>query len=341
MSDRPGGEPTEAPTEKRLKKAREDGKVAYSAKVAGVFQISVFLLLGFATFSLMARGLQEAAVVLFSGDLPPGVALRFSLNALLNAFLPLGVALFLALLAAGLVQVGFRFNIKSLQPKLSRISPKEGFKRIFSRERLVELVMGLCAVILTGVILYFHLRDNMGRFLQLGLSGFPGAMVALPRLLLGFLLKMCFVFAAVAALDWFMIYRRHSKSLMMTRYEVQKEMEQAEGNPHQKSERQRVHLELSHMGLGAAVAQSSAVIVNPTHIAVALIRYGDRVYLSAVGKDEAAARIRYYARLHGVPLFVLKPLARSLSALSPGAPVPRALATSLEVLLLSLERYGG
>ncbi|MDA3865020.1 MAG: EscU/YscU/HrcU family type III secretion system export apparatus switch protein, partial [Deltaproteobacteria bacterium] len=168
MAKNQGGNPTEKPTEKRKKQAYKKGQVAYSTKFAGVIQLTGFMLLILFFSGWLAHKLVIVAQYSFAGRISFSQSLLFGLSSLMELFIPLGLFLLVFSLAGGIAQVGFRFNYHMLMPKLSNISPKEGFKRIFSIRKLWDL--GLAVVALLGVflIIYFFLRFNLSRIISLG-----------------------------------------------------------------------------------------------------------------------------------------------------------------------------
>ncbi len=342
MADRPGGEPTEAPSPKRLEKARKEGQVAYSSKVSAITTTTVLLFLGSLTLTSTVARLKSLTVLLLSGSVPHTHALRFALHGLLSLALPVGVALFFALLVAGFLQVGFRFNPYPLLPKLSRISPAQGFKRIFSKARFVELLFAVLALVASGTLFSLYVKRNLGRILQTGRGGVGDAALLFTELALGFVVQLLLLFLLFAALDWALVFLRHRKQLMMTTYEVKKEMKQEEGDPLLKGQRRAIHLELSRMGVERTVPQSEAVVVNPTHLAVALMRTPNQgVVVSAKGSLARAQQIRALATAHGIPLYYDKSLAHRLHALKVGEPIPHELLSHVQIVLDHLTLYGG
>ncbi len=281
-----------------------------------------------------------ASGALFVGALAPGVALRLAealrpfierphafaldagdlaptLHALLGTLgwilLP-AVLLFLgAALASGVIQHGPMWSAAPLAPKLERISPTAGAKRLFSLRSLVEFLKGLVKIVLVGAAAAFLLWPAAPRVLTaIGLE--IGSLLALLHTLA---LRLLIGVAALAALSAVLdsLYQRFEqhKQLRMSRRELQDEFKQTEGDPFLKARLKSLRLERSRRRMMAEVPKATVVVTNPTHVAVAL-RYDATMAaprLVAKGIGGLAERIRATAREHGVPVVRNPPLARA------------------------------
>lgn len=316
------GEKTELPTPKRVRDAREKGQVARSTElVTAASLIAVIGYLWAASGSIMERlgalldmsgrwGTQD-----FSGVVQNALAVTFWESAVI--LLPvIGVAI-VAGVAANYLQIGSLFALESVKPKLEKISPASGFKKIFSMKSVVELLKSTLKIAVLSTLLYFVIRDSLAPLTYALPCGMPclGALtVSLMAQTLGYT-AIVLVIAGLADLAW----QRHShtKSLMMTKDEVKREYKESEGDPHIKGKRRQLAQELVMSDQISATRKSTAVVVNPTHLAVALrFREGETPLplVVAKGRELQAHRIRAEAEEAGVPVFRNVSLARTLYA---------------------------
>ena len=324
------GEKTEKATAKKRADARKEGQVLKSTEVNTAFCAIVtiaFLLITRVSFVnklvdvfnnyLGTGALGTASSGPLNLPVTEGLYLRVLLS-LAEIILPILAVAVLAGLTANILQVGFLFTAKPLNPKLSRINPIEGLKRIFSVRTLVELIKSVLKVVLLGYILYTEFKkllDVFGGFMGLNLYG---AIIETLRTALSVALKMCLVLALIAAFDYFFQWRKREKDLMMTKQEVKDEYKLTEGDPLIKSKIRQKQRQMSMMRMMDSVPGADVVITNPTHYAVAL-KYETEAYgapvVVAKGKDYTARKIKEIALEHGVEIVENKPLAQALYAM--------------------------
>jgi flagellar biosynthetic protein FlhB len=315
---------TEDPTSRRLDEARKRGQVANSREVnnllmLGVFSMSVLL------FGGPAAGAIYKATMPFieSPDLVPAdfehlVALGWKLLGVLlvAGAVPLALAL-IAAIGAGYLQFGLVFSTDGIMPKLDKISPLAGLKRMFSMRSLAEFVRGLLKLAVVGSIAMLlilpevaHLNKLIGMEM-VQLLGETKALLA--KLLIG----VVSIVAAIAAID--VIYQRlqHMREMRMSRQEIKDEFKETEGDPLVKGRLRQLRMERTRRRMMAQVPQSDVVVTNPTHYAVAL-KYDPNSMaapkMMAKGVDQVAAKIREIAKEHGIPIVENPPLARGLFA---------------------------
>lgn len=331
-------------SEKRLREAREEGRVARSrdfghAVLFGLTGLTMVLFAGYLgrhSIELVRRGLRFDRTISFSPE-----ALGTWLGELgvlaLSVCLPIGVAGTVAAIIAAVVPGGLAWTGKTLVPKWQKISPLAGLKRIFSRDHLVDsvrlslLVLGLTLVAATYV--WWE-----GPAFAALLSMAPEHAVRLaPGLVVqgaGWLLLMLVVVATVdVPMQWF----RHRANLRMTLEQARREHKETEGDPHVKAQRRQRQREISAARMMARVPTADVVVTNPTHYAVAL-KYDESVggapRVVAKGTDHVAARIREIALQSGVPLLEAPPLARALHAhVELDAEIPAALYNAVAQVL--------
>ena len=246
-----------------------------------------------------------------------------------SAVLPVMLSLLVVGLAVNVAQVGPVLSTEPLSPRLSRINPVEGFKRIFSRRAAFEFVKSLLKVTLVAAVTYGAFRKAVQ-----GVVALTGAEVgtlagAVGRYALSMSWQAALALVAVAGLDYLYQRYEYEQSLKMTRQELKEELREAEGDPHLRARIRRRQRELASMRMLQEVRRADVVITNPTHYAVAL-RYDPATMAAPVccakGKGHLALRIREIARQYGVTWVEDRFLARSLyQSVDVGEAVPEAL----------------
>ena len=322
--DQDHSQKTEEPSQRRLEEARRKGQVASSREV----NHALVLASGGLFIGVLAPGLAvRLAEVLrpfierphaFPIDAAAlGPTLRALLAALGWAVLPAVLLFVVAALASGLIQHGPIWSAAPLAPKLERVSPTAGAKRLFSLRSLVEFAKNLVKIILVGAAAVVLLWPAAPRVLAaIGLEAAP-LLALLHTLALRLLLGIAALTALIAVLD--SIYQRFERhrQLRMSRSDLQDEFKQTEGDPFLKARLKSLRMERARRRMMAEVPKATVVVTNPTHVAVAL-RY-------AKGMGALAERIRAVARSHGVPIVRNPPLARALhGAVELGTEVPPA-----------------
>lgn len=314
---------TEAPTERKLRKAREEGKVARSADLpAAVVFIFVLVLLGILgkqmlnTLLDMFRFFYGRAAeidVLNTSQMIQQVG-----NYFLRMVIPLGLVALVAALLGNIIQVGFLFSLKPITPSINKIVPRFGsyLKRIlFSREGIYNQFRLIAKVIIIGTICYINIHSNIDVFEQLMLQPFQNAFYRIASITFITLVEAAVALLLLSIIDYAFQRFQHTEQLRMTREEIKEERKSEEGDPQVRTRlRQRMQEILNRSSL-ERVPTADVVVTNPTHYSVAL-EY-DNVRMSAPtvcakGVDMLALRIREIAKEHDIPIFEHKPLARGL-----------------------------
>ena len=336
---------SEAATPRRIERAREDGQVALSREVAGFAALLGGLLAAFLALPSLGRDLFRALRAVLERahalEMVDAALVLGWLGALL--ILPVTGAVALGAVAATLVQTRGLVSAKPLAPKLSKIDPWGGLKRLFGADGLAEFIRSLLKLCLVGGALWFALGDPAS--LQAALHAPAGAMLreasaAALRLAAAALAA----FAAIAVLDLVWVHARHLKMLRMTRQELRDEMKESDGDPYMRARRRQIRESRSRQRMMSAVPKAAVVITNPTHYAVALAYLGGDAAPKVVAKgvDELAARIRATAEASGVPLVANPPLARALHRLDVGAEIPAEHYQAVaEIIAFVWRRAGG
>lgn len=337
----PAGDRTEAPTPKRKREARKEGRIPKSQELAtwGTLLLASFIV----PRALSAAGSNVRDLFARTGRVmaEPDVGTAVGLlgpagRTTIAAVLPLALAMMCFGVVANVAQTGLVLSTKRLKPSMSKINPLKGFKRLFSPESGWNALKVLIRAALLAGAASVPLRGAIGRLS----SGEQAPLPALLAWVAADALAMVRLVAAAGLLlgvaDYAVTRRRISKGLKMTKQEVRDEHRQSEGDPHVKGAIRSRQREMSRNRMIAAVADASVVIVNPTHVAVAL-RYEPGTgapRLVAKGGGELARRIREQAERHRVPMVRDVPLARALHDTCPlDHPVPAELYAAVAKVL--------
>lgn len=320
-----GGQDRQLPaSERKIRKAREEGQVARSRDLGHFAALAVggAVLVAFAPLlverlrQLLAHGLRFDAHALASPQLMLERLSELGLQFLL-VVLPLGLVMALVAVGAALGGGGWNFTTKALQPNFTRLNPLTGVVRLFSKDQLVQTLKACLLALVLGLVGALYLRAHLQDFTALLTQALPQALADSGGRIYGGLALLVGVLALFALVDVplqrFMLLKR----LRMSHQEFKQEHKQAEGSPEVKGRiRQRMR-EASRRRMLAAVPKADLVVTNPTHYAVAL-RYDEATMAAprvvAKGADLVAQRIRDLAREHKVPVLEAPPLARALYA---------------------------
>ena len=320
--EKPQDERTEAPTARRLQKAREDGQVARSQELPTaavmIFATAFLVVMG----NWMLSGLIDAFASGFVFDrrlvfAPELLAAEFSRQFMrsLMLFVPMLVLTAIVAIVASGVTGGFLFSINSVAPKLSKFDLLEGFKRMFGMKALVELLKALAKFGLVAGALYLIVMSRLDELNTIGLMSLEPALRKLAELLGMSALLITLALVLIAAVD--APYQRHEfmKRMRMAKQDIRDEMKDMEGRPEVKAAIRRRQREMASARMMQRVKDADVVVTNPTHFAVALSYDPDRddaPVVIAKGADLIAQRIREEAQSNGVQLFEAPELARAL-----------------------------
>ncbi len=307
---------TEKPTPKRRKEARSEGQIPRSVDVVqwSVLVAATFFLPPLVGQLMLVMETQSIDIIEMSseGDLEPVLGSLWSLVIELAVLIIAMMLVLFVMVAAGLaVQGGVMLSGKALKPKLERLSPKQGFKRLVSPDSLVDTAKSMLRLIMLGVVVFLVVPSVAADHLRGGMVGArQGAAVAGADVIM--LLRLLAVAGLLIGLADIGFQRwRTERKLRMSKQEVKQEMKSAEGNPEVRARRRQAHRQLSRNQMLAAVQESSVVVVNPIHVAVAL-KYNEQTgapQVAAKGRDDVAERIRAAATEHGVPMVESRALA--------------------------------
>lgn len=251
--------------------------------------------------------------------------------------LPIACVAMLGAILGNVGQFGLLWSSKPIEPDLKRINPLAGFKKLFSKDRAVDLVkqLGKFAVVL--MIMYSAVKDALADFCLLSRLEIISGLKRVSDLVSLIIFKVFLGFFLIAILDFFWQRYAFLKSMRMSKYEVKKEYKQQEGDPQIKQERRRIHQEtLESLSLNQ-VQDAAVVITNPQHLAVAL-KYDEpndgAPIVVAKGTGLLAKMIREKANFYRIPIMRNVSLARDLQYVDLNEEIPRKLYDSVAEILL-------
>ena len=328
--DGEGGEKTEPATAKKLQDARENGQVAKSQELNhAVGLISLFLMLKM-FIPFVGEHLLNGFPMIYNkipdiinesiGGLSVFVIQRVINNVMLtilqilSPFFVIGFSLSVLI---NILQVKWKITTKPMKPKISKLNPLNGFKRIFSKDSLFELLKSIVKIILIIYVAYTSIKDHQNELFLLYDIPLFQVILLIGTIVIDTGLKISFVYLIVGIAD--LIYQRHKfkEDMKMTKQEVKDEYKNIEGNPEIKGRQRSKMREASQRRMMQSLPSADVVITNPTHYAVA-IKYDSQKnsapIVVAKGEDFLAQKIRETAKEHHIEIVENKPLARMLYA---------------------------
>ena len=344
---------TEDPSEHKLRKAREEGRIPKSQELTG----GLVLLLPVLTLILLAPWLLRGFVQVIrfymerctTASITDGELLMEFLYAMVRMVLPIAATALVAGVTANVIQnKGFIFTTKTIEPKMSKILPKFGeyFKKtLFSFEGAFNVVKSIVKVAVIFIAAYLLIRSETRQLISLMNTNFWDGVVFIAETTAKLLIITSIIFIIIAIPDYIVQKKQFMESMKMTKQEVKQEYKELEGDPLVKGRLRQYMHEMLRRNIPAAVAKSDVVITNPTHYAVA-IQYDSSTMagpmVMAKGVDALARRIREIATENKVPLVENRPLARALYAeVEIGEMVPENYYQALAVILANVYNTKG
>ena len=276
----PGGEKTEKATPKKLEEARKEGQVARSTDV-----VTAFMLLG------LFVGLKICVGYIGNGFLQQFHKVYSSISAVTadevtkNTMLewvrseigeitliaaPLMIVAVVVAVVFNLAQVKWKPTAKPLKPKPGKINPLKGMKKLFSKDKIMELLKSVAKVGVLSYVVYDTLKDEYGLLFQFYRYEIGEAILTIGNLVINIGIKIAACFLAIAAVDYFYQKRKFAEDMKMTKQEIKDEFKNSEGDPQIKGKIRAKMREASQRRMMDSVPDADVVITNPTHLAVAL-----------------------------------------------------------------------
>jgi type III secretion protein U len=338
------GEKTEEPTPRKLRQARSRGQVPRSRLFTGALVLaggSAGVAVGEAQGTELLQ--RWTVLVLSNPEVPAGRALHQAFWLGIRLAAPACVGALAAALAATLATAGWNPRPEALVPRLERLDPWAGLRRIVSLRMLGELGRSLVVATLLIGLFVLGFRALLPDLLRIPLVEALGdGWRVLRQGTVQLWVRGLLLLLLMGAFDLWRARRRHHRDLRMSRDEVRREHREQEGDPRHRAHRRAAHRQLLLAGRARGVEAASVVVVNPTHIAVAL-RWApeewDAPFLVAKGREDDAAELKRRALALGIPVVRDVALARSLVSHDVGEEVPEELYRAAAVVLqIALEQ---
>ncbi len=311
---------TERATPRRRRKAREEGQVAVSREL----NMAVSFLaaaLGMRYLALRLLSSLTSGMITFisldSADEVRNLAAKVT-TAYEDLFIVSGIFLLLIMIAVvvtGALQTRFLISLKPLKFDLKRISPIEGFKRMFSLRSLFELLKAILKTVVVGYIAYNVIVANWDLFFLYPQMAIWDGVVSVMNIASEVMLKCGIALLILALIDFFYQRWEYERNIRMTKQEVKEEYKEVEGNPEVRRRQREIMSRLASGRMLQEVPKADVVVTNPTHIAVALKYEPEEMNAPEVvakGVDEIAEKIKEIAKENDIPILRNPPLAQRL-----------------------------
>lgn len=349
MAEKPAAEKTEQPTPKRLRKAREKGQIAQSQELPAAVSIVVLVMV----LSLLAPSLLQWFIVQMKQGMSGQISIfadsktftsfvNTKITGSILAMLPILAALVVGSVLSCVVVGGLNFAPQALSLKFSAINPIKGFERLFNVKSAVKLGISIAKLIIVSIIVWLYLQSKIDALAAMRWAWSGQIIVAIARIISGMLIRVCVALLIIAAIDVIFQKWKYTQDLKMTKQEVKQERKDTDGSPEIKSRIRRIQIEMARKRMLQEVPKASVVLVNPTHVAVAL-RYDAKTMeapiMVAKGADHLAEKIREIAQAYGVPIVRKPELARTIySTVKPGDSISETLYAAVAEVLAMIYR---
>ena len=349
MPEQPAAERTEQPTPRRLQKARKKGQVPQSQEVTSIVTLLVLV----AMVALLAPNLLEWFIIQIKQGMlceneifaDNGSFLNFIGRKIIDSIFiifPIFAALFAGSAIAGVAVSGLNFAPEALNFKFSQLNPVTGFGKLVNTQSLVKLLASILKMFFVSFIVWFYFQDKLEILASLRWAWSGQILAVIGKIILGLMIRIGIALVIIAIADAFYQKWKYTKDLKMTRQEVKEDRKDAEGSPDVKGRIRKVQLGMAAKRMLQEVPKASVVLVNPTHVAVALLyeaKTMESPVMLAKGADHLAEKIREIARAYGVPIVRRPELARTIySTVKPGNPIPESLYVAVAEVLAMIYR---
>jgi flagellar biosynthetic protein FlhB len=350
MADQPAAERTEQPTPRRLEKAREDGRVPQSQELVAAAMLLSLLL----SLTVLGPGLLRWCKLRVEAGFAAGPVTAFSGNREFLSFvhrdiidvtlvtLPFLTILFVAGVMASVAVSGLTFAPAALRLRWDAINPASTLQNLISKRSAVHLLASLLKLFFVSIIVWLYLSDKLEVMAALRWAWTTEIVAITAKIILGLGLRVGIAVLVIGLADALYQKWQYLQELKMTRQEVKQERKDTEGAPEIKGRIRRIQVEMSMRRLKREVPKANVILVNPTHVAVAL-RYEAKTMeapiLLAKGADLLAERIVKIGRSYGIPIVQRPEIARAIYAtVKPGQPIPEAMYMAVAEVLAMIYR---
>ncbi len=326
--DGEGGEKTEPATQKKLEDARKEGKVAKSKELTAAFDLIVLFLVLKIFISYVGERLVGVVTYVYGSMsdfmkvnrayLSTQAVSSFLMNMILKwllIVLPFFLFGIIITLLISIFQVGWKVSAKPMKPDLAKFNPLNGFKRMFSKDSLFNLLLAIAKIVLIIIVAYNCIKKEQNDLFILYAVPLKQAVALIGNIIINTGLRIAIIYLIVGIADFAYQKRKFKDEMKMTKQEVKDEYKNTEGDPQIKGRQRRKMQEVSQRRMMQDVPKADVVITNPTHLAVALqydAQQSSAPVLLAKGQDYVAQKIKEVAKEHHVEIVENKPLARMI-----------------------------
>ena len=345
-------ERTEEATPKRREDAHDEGRIPKSQELtiamsllgSAVVLSSLAPVAGHSLLELFGSGLANLGTVSLNGE-SATMLIRDTVVRAAGATLGMIAALSVGSFAMAALQARGVLSLKPITPQFSRINPVENAKNLIGMKQIVELLKQLAKMAVVGAAVYASIKAALPDAIALSQQSQLGFLFVVKRYAVRMLATAGGAYLALAAADYIWQWWQFEKQLRMTKEEVKQEMKQNDGDPHIKQRRRSIARQYARKQMMKDVPQADVVIVNPTHIAIAIkydVSLAPAPIVLAIGMNKVAERIKEIAAESGVPMVENRPLARALlKSAKVGTMIPYELYMAVaEVLAFVLRTRG-
>ena len=349
MAEQPAAEKTHYPTFRKLQKARQKGQVPQSQELMSVATLLVLV----AMVALLGPSLTKWFIVQIKHGMMCENAVFSNTEAfmafisgktadLILVILPILAALFVGAVLAGVAVSGLNFAPGAIELKFDQLNPVAGFGKLVNARSVVKLLASILKLLCVSLVVWFYIKSRLDVFATLRWAWSTQILAVTAKLILGLLMRVGVVLLVIGIADTFYQKWKYIQDLKMTSQEAKQDRKETEGSPELKGRIRRIQIEMASRRMLREVPKASVVLVNPTHVAVAL-RYESKEMESPVmvakGADHLAERIREIARAYGVPIIRRPELARTIySTVKPGDVIPQTLYAAVAEVLAMIYR---
>ena len=339
---------TEKPTQRRVDRARKEGNFPSSREFISSIQflgfVSILVTFGGTFLIRMARAMRGLLARAFSTEITPTELVAMVHQVGLPLFLPLifaGAALVLLVIGAQLATTKLGISVSKLTPDFKRLNPLSRIKNL-PGQNVPMVLQALLLLPLVTLVVYYEVTENLGSFLELPWMGAQVAVMRIGAVISTLLWRAAGLFLVAGFIDLAWQRHRYTNQLKMSKQELRDEAKETEGNPQLKMRVRRLQRDLLRRQMMKEVPKATAVIVNPTHYAIAIKYSVDAVgapRVLAKGKNYLAARIRKKAIEHQIPIVENPPLAQALyKSVDVGQEIPAHLYRAVAEILAYIYR---
>lgn len=319
------GEKTEEPTAKKLEDARKKGQVMRSTEVvtaatllAFFFMLKIFV--GFIGNRFMTSFRQTIGFISDYTSEPftlntARTIIRGSFWNIIVAAFPIMIVGLVVTIVTIVFQVKWKVTAEPLKPKFDKFNPVTGMKRLFSKDKIMDLFKSIAKVVILAYVVYSYLKNQWPLIYKMYSYTLPQAIAVIGDTVINVGIRISALFAVIAMFDLFYQKWKYHQDMMMSKQEVKDEYKNSEGDPKVKSQQKQRMQQASQRRMMQDLPNADVVITNPTHLAVA-IKYdkdtNEAPVVVAKGADYLAQKIKDRARENAIEIVENKPLARML-----------------------------